>query len=60
MKTTIVNGQLNIRPKIRPNKVNAKDSHITANLVPVICWIDNASEERRALIAPELFSDRSK
>jgi hypothetical protein len=60
MKTIIVNCQLKRRPKIRPKHDNAKDSHMTPNLVPVICWIANASEERRVQIAPELFSGWSK
>jgi hypothetical protein len=43
---------LNRRPK--PNI--AKDSHMTPNRDPAICWIVNASDERRVQIEPELFS----
>jgi hypothetical protein len=56
MKTINVNCQLKKIPKRSPKPNNAKDSHMIPNLVPVICWMANAPEERRAQIAPELFS----
>jgi hypothetical protein len=59
-KTIIVNSQLKKMPKRRPKQDNAKTSHMIPNLMPTTCSIADASDERRTLIALELFSGRSK
>ena len=59
-KTIIANCQLKDMPNARPKQANANVSQKTPNLVPTICSMADASEERRILIAAELFSGRSK
>jgi hypothetical protein len=47
-------------PNKKPRMKIAKASQIAPNLEPTICSKAAASEERRALIALELFSGLSK
>ena len=54
------NCQWIIEPNIRLDIIMVKLSNIKPRRVPVICWIDNASEARRTQIEPELFSGKSK
>ena len=59
-QTIIVSCQLKNKPKIKPKAASATVSQINPSLVPTICWKAATFDDRRTLIAPELFSGRSK
>ncbi len=59
-KIIVVSCQPKMMPKRTPKKNDVKASQIAPNLVPTSCSRAVAAEERRTLIALELFSGRSK
>ena len=59
-QTIIVSCQLKNKPKIKPKAAIATVSQMNPNLVPTICSKAATFDDRRTLIAPELFSGRSK